>query len=77
MPALLECIDRLERLPEESAELAVHPGEHGDPDLHRFAWGYRWGDELDALVAPEARAAVDRAGFRLGTFADLGLSTEG
>ncbi len=55
-----------------AVELGLHPGEHGDHDLARYEWGYRWGDELDALVAPEARAAVARAGFTLGSFAELG-----
>jgi predicted glycoside hydrolase/deacetylase ChbG (UPF0249 family) len=52
-------------------ELSAHPGARDDPDRHRYRWGYRWGDELDALCAPEVRAAVDRHGFRLGTYADL------
>ena len=55
----------------QTAELGVHPGEHADADLHRYEWGYRWGDELDALVAPEAREAVRKAGFTLGSFAAL------
>lgn len=54
-----------------SAEINVHPGEADDPDLARFGWGYRWGDELSMLVAPATRAAIDRAGFALGTFAEL------
>lgn len=54
-----------------AAEIGVHPGEHADTDLARYEWGYRWGDELDALLAPEARAAVARAGFTLGSFAAL------
>ena len=54
-----------------AAELTVHPGEDDDPDRARYRWGYRWPDELDALVNPAARAAVARAGFTLGTYADL------
>jgi predicted glycoside hydrolase/deacetylase ChbG (UPF0249 family) len=54
-----------------TAELACHPSERGDADLEGLDWRYRWADELDALTAPDARQAVDRAGFRLATFNDL------
>lgn len=55
----------------DAVDLTVHPGSDPDPDRERYRWGYRWGDELDALCAPSVRAAVDAAGFTLGTFADL------
>ena len=54
-----------------SAELAAHPGSPDDPDLDRYAWGYHWAEELEALCAPAARAGVEQAGYRLGPFADL------
>ena len=54
-----------------AVELTVHPGEGDDADRSRYGWGYRWEDELAALVGPVARGAVDTAGFRLGTYADL------
>ncbi len=54
-----------------SAELATHPGRPTDADRERYRWGYRWDDELDALCSPGVRDAIDAAGFRLGTFADL------
>ncbi|MGI8983593.1 MAG: ChbG/HpnK family deacetylase [Acidimicrobiales bacterium] len=54
-----------------SAELAVHPGEGDDLDRARYQWGYRWEDELAALVGPVARRAVADAGFTLATYADL------
>ncbi|HEV3225954.1 MAG TPA: ChbG/HpnK family deacetylase [Acidimicrobiales bacterium] len=54
-----------------TAEIGVHPGEHADADLRRYQWGYRWGDELDAVLATQAREAVQRAGFTLGSFAAL------
>ena len=54
-----------------TAELGTHPGQPGDADLERYAWGYRWADELEALTAPATRAAVADAGFTLGTYADL------
>ena len=70
-PRLVGAIDRLGAGPEPTAELATHPGEAGDPDLVRYRWGYAWADELEALRSAEARAAVERNGFRLGTYADL------
>lgn len=68
---LATTIDALGRTDAAVAELGIHPGEHGDADLARYEWGYRWGDELDALVAPSARDAVDRAGFTLAHFGVL------
>ena len=69
--ALVATIDALGATGATTAELGLHPGEHGDPDLDRYRWGYRWGDELDALVSAEAREAVERNGFLLVTFAAL------
>lgn len=54
-----------------SAELNAHPGEAGDGELGRFAWGYRWADELAALVDPATRSAVAAAGYELGGFTAL------
>ncbi len=70
-PSLLACLRALGASGAASAELGLHPGEHDDEDLARYRWGYRWGDELDALCAPEARRAVERAGFGLGSYAAL------
>lgn len=64
-------LDRLARAGVATAELATHPGEASDPDLDRYRWGYRWDEELAALTDPTTRVAVDRAGFRLGTYHDL------
>jgi predicted glycoside hydrolase/deacetylase ChbG (UPF0249 family) len=69
--ALVSTIDALGATGATTAELGLHPGEHGDPDLVRYERGYRWGDELDALLAPEARDAVARNGFALANFARL------
>jgi chitin disaccharide deacetylase len=52
-------------------ELTVHPGEGEDMDRARYHWGYRWEDELAALVGPVAKRAVADAGFALATYADL------
>ena len=54
-----------------TAEVNTHPGEAGDPELARFAWGYHWDAELQMLTAPATRALVARHGYRLGSFADL------
>ncbi len=72
--ALVQTIDRLGAADAQSAEIGIHPGEHGDAALGRYEWGYRWGDELDALVSPDVRAAVERNGFTLGSYAALGAS---
>jgi predicted glycoside hydrolase/deacetylase ChbG (UPF0249 family) len=72
---LARTLGRLGSCRAASAELATHPGPVGDVDLDRYRWGFRWAEELDALVAPEARAAVERAGFRLGTYGDLAAPT--
>ncbi|MFI2753060.1 ChbG/HpnK family deacetylase [Cellulomonas sp. P22] len=57
-----------------SAEINAHPSEPDDPDLGRFAWGYRWGDELAGLLDPATRDVVAAAGYRLGGFADLAVA---
>lgn len=52
-------------------ELGAHPGTADDPARARYAWGYRWADELAALSGPVAREAVARRGFTLASFAAL------
>jgi chitin disaccharide deacetylase len=64
-------IERFAALRVSSAELVCHPGHSSDDELGALGWDYRGQDELDALVSNEARVMVERAGFRLGTFADL------
>jgi chitin disaccharide deacetylase len=71
-PRLERAIDRLAAAGAASAELATHPGEGGDPDLRRYDWGYVWAEELAGLTDPAVRRRVEAAGFRLGTYADLG-----
>jgi predicted glycoside hydrolase/deacetylase ChbG (UPF0249 family) len=69
--AMVRALDSLAASGQPTAELATHPGEHGDADLARYRWGYSWGDELDALCSGAVRDTVDARGFVLGTFADL------
>ena len=73
-PRMQRTIARLGAGGAATAELGTHPGQPGDTDLERYAWGYRWADELAALTDPATRATVADAGFRLGTYADLPLA---
>jgi len=68
---LSDALRRFTRAGVASAELVCHPSHASDDDLGRLGWDYRGQQELDALVSQPAREAVERAGFRLGTFADL------
>ena len=76
-PAVLAALARLAGTDAAVVELSGHPGNAVDPDRYRYAWDYRWGAELDALCSPAVRAAVDRHGFTLGTYRDLGRSAVG
>jgi predicted glycoside hydrolase/deacetylase ChbG (UPF0249 family) len=76
-PAMVAAIDRLGASGAPTAELATHPGSGGDGALARYRWGYRWHDEYAALCSDEVRAAVERHGFRLGSFADLAPAAAG
>ena len=68
---LLAAIDRVDRSGASSAEILLHPGEGADPERARYAWGYDWEGELAAVLDPDVRSAIGRAGFRLGTYRDL------
>jgi predicted glycoside hydrolase/deacetylase ChbG (UPF0249 family) len=74
---LPEALARLAARGAHTLELTVHPGEGGDPDRHRYDWGYRWAEELDALTSDAARQAVARHGFTLGTYRDLPAAAPG
>lgn len=69
--AIRNALARLARSSVGSVELSTHPGEDHDLDRSRYAWNYRWGDELAGLTSPEVRADVERHGFALGTYGDL------
>ncbi len=71
LPATIRALHRLAATRAASAELITHPGGPDDPERARYAWGYRWDDELAALTSGTVRHAVNEYGFRLGTFADL------
>ncbi len=57
--------------PCRSAELVTHLACDPDPDRARYVTGYRWAEELEAACDPVIRAAVEHAGFTLGTYAEL------
>jgi hypothetical protein len=57
------------------AELATHPGEPADDELPRFEWLDR-PSELLALTSERLRRAVERFGFVLGHYGDVGDSAE-
>ncbi|MGW6131519.1 ChbG/HpnK family deacetylase [Cellulomonas sp. NPDC055163] len=58
-------------------EINTHPGVEPDPDLARFAWGYRWSDELAMLLDSGTRGLLADSGYRLGGFDDLPRPTRG
>lgn len=68
---LLGALDGFVARGASSAELGTHPGEADDPDRHRYAWDYTWREELEVLLAPESRRAVEDRGFVLGTYSQL------
>jgi predicted glycoside hydrolase/deacetylase ChbG (UPF0249 family) len=69
--SLLEALDHFADLDVASIELSGHPGEAEDPERHRYRWGYEWGTELEAVLSPQVRQAIERHAFRLGTYRDL------
>lgn len=71
LPRFLAAVDAVGISTARTAEINCHPGEDGDPDLSRYAWGYRWGAELAALTSRALRDAVARHGFVLGGYRDL------
>jgi predicted glycoside hydrolase/deacetylase ChbG (UPF0249 family) len=68
---LLDALERFADLDVASIELSGHPGEAEDPERHRYRWGYEWGTELEAVLSPRVRHAVESHGYRLGTYRDL------
>ncbi len=69
---LVATIEALAASGSHACEMWTHPGTEDDPARARYRWGYRWSEELDALCSTEAREAVERSGFVLGTYRDIG-----
>jgi predicted glycoside hydrolase/deacetylase ChbG (UPF0249 family) len=67
-----ELVELLGAVPEGSTELMCHPGRCG-PDLRKARTRLKESreEELNALIAPEVRAAVDRHGIELVNYAGL------
>lgn len=59
------------RLPAGDSELYCHPAESQTPEMARLMPGYVHSSELAALVSPNVRDAIERAGVELATYADL------
>ncbi|MCC6443479.1 MAG: ChbG/HpnK family deacetylase [Armatimonadetes bacterium] len=58
-------------LPEGVSEIICHPGEN-DPGLgERFPWGYRWQQEMEALLSPRVRSALQEEDIELIGFRQL------
>jgi predicted glycoside hydrolase/deacetylase ChbG (UPF0249 family) len=70
-PVLRDAIGRLGDSEVASADIVCHPGEAGDAELQATGWGFAWADEVRALIEPTTREAVQTAGFRLATYADV------
>lgn len=51
-------------------ELMCHPGRE-DSDSEYASWGYKWSDELEALVDPEVNEFIDNKGIKLISYRDL------
>ena len=69
--ALHDAIGRLGASGVDAADIVCHPGEAGDAELEATGWGFAWADEVAALTSPATSEAVQAAGFRLGTYADV------
>ena len=63
----------IRHLPEGVSEIYLHPATGSYPGSAR---GYRYREELDALVAPEVIAACRDSAARLGGFGDLATAAQ-
>src|SRR5262245_7323677 len=60
---------RIDGLEDGVTEIGLHPAAGAGPPREDFAsWGYRWSGELDALLDPRVRGALDRRGVRRVSF---------
>ncbi|MFH9611367.1 ChbG/HpnK family deacetylase [Streptomyces sp. NPDC017448] len=71
LPRLEALVGTLARGPAGVIEVNCHPGEPTAKDRARYAWGYRWEEELAGLTAPSLRQTLQRLDLRLGSFRDL------
>jgi chitin disaccharide deacetylase len=68
---LLQVIARFAAESCRSVEISGHPGEAVDTERDRYRWGYRWADELAAVLSPRVADAIARHGFVRATYRDL------
>ena len=61
----------IDGLPEGSTEIMTHPGMDDETLAARFAWGYHWNEELQALTSPGLRESIERRAIQLITFREL------
>ena len=62
----------LRRIPHGLYELICHPGEDDADTQTRYShWGYRWGEELESLTAPETRVVLEEQGIVLTSFGQV------
>jgi chitin disaccharide deacetylase len=59
----------LRKIPDGLYELICHPGEDDAETRTRYShWGYRWAEELEALIARETRVVLQEQGIVLTSF---------
>ncbi len=61
----------LSRLPDGVTEIYLHPATESGRRIAPTMSGYRHAHELEALLSPEVRAAIERTGAQLGGFRDV------
>ena len=59
---IIECLPR-----HGTCELMCHPGLD-DPNTRYNHWGYRWSDELNALIDPDISNLIDHKGIHLTSY---------
>jgi hopanoid biosynthesis associated protein HpnK len=59
----------LRSIPHGLYELICHPGEDDADTRTRYShWGYRWAEELEALITPKTRMVLEEQGVVLTSF---------
>jgi hopanoid biosynthesis associated protein HpnK len=61
----------LEKLPEGTTEIMVHPGLDNETLDAAYHWGYQWQAELEALRSPEVLALLKQKQIALINYRDL------
>ncbi len=61
----------IERLPEGTSEIMVHPGLNNEELNKAYPWNYHWEDELNALKAVETLRLIKKNRIKLISYRDL------